>query len=139
MSPAPLALALAVLAVPSAVRAGEKTKMQPGQWEISAQVEAPGVGTLPPTTQSECLSQQDVDADPVPSVDRGACRATDVQRQGDKVTWNLACTGAMPGQGKGEIVYRSATAYDGWMTFETGGTTVKTTVRARRVGDCSAP
>jgi hypothetical protein len=130
-------LALAGLALAFAGPALAEGRMQPGRWEITATVEVPGMAdALPPTTQTECLSQADVDADPVPALERGICRATDVRRAGDKVTWKLECTGAIAGQGQGEIVQRSATAYDGWMTLDAGGVKMKTTLSGRRVGGC---
>ena len=63
-----------LLATPTFVPAGER--MQPGLWEVTATVELPGVGSPAPTTQTECLSQKDVDADSVPEIEKGACRVT---------------------------------------------------------------
>jgi len=40
------------------------------------------------------------------------------------------------GKGEGELTYESPTTYQGWMKLETGGTTVKTTLRARRLSGC---
>jgi hypothetical protein len=67
----------------------------------------PGASSAARTTQTECLSQADVDADPVPEIDKGACRVTDIRRSGDKVTWKLDC--GQVGKGDGEVVYRSQT------------------------------
>ncbi len=111
--------------------------MQPGMWEITVTVEMPGTAmALPPTVQTQCMSQKDVDAEPVPSLDQGACRATDIRRAGSKVTWKLTCSGPTPGRGEGEITYQGPTAYDGWMTLETNGVVVRTRLQARRVGGC---
>ena len=111
--------------------------MQPGLWEVTATVEVAGLnGALPPTTQTECLTQKDVDSDPVPEFDKAACRASDVHRSGGKITWVVVCSGALTGKGRGEIQYRSATAYDGAMTLETEGMVLRTTLRARRIGGC---
>ena len=126
-----VATALA-LATPAVVLAGEG--MQPGLWEVTATVALPGVPSPTPTTQTECLSQDDVDKGPLPEIDKGACRATDVRRSGEKVTWKLDC--GPIGKGEGEIVSRSPTSYDGWMKLETGGTVVKTTISARRLRAC---
>jgi len=127
------ALALLAPALPSTARAGDK--VQAGRWEITATAELPGTPAIP-TTQVECLSQADVDADPVPELDRGACRAKNVSRSGNRVSWTLVCSGALNGTGRGEIVYQGPTAYSGWMTLEAGGTTMKVTLRARRLGGC---
>ena len=127
-----VALATLSLAMPVAAGAGER--MQPGLWEVTATVELPGTASPAPTTQTECLSQKDVDADPVPEFEKGACQVTNARRSGDKVTWKLDC--GQIGKGEGEVVYRSPTAYDGWMKLETGGTVVRSTLRARRLGGC---
>jgi len=123
--------ALTLLASPATVRAGEKPRA--GRWEVAVDVSAPGL-TVPPTSQTECLSQADVEAEPVPELEKGVCHATHVKRSGDKVTWDLVCGGQ--GSGKGELTYTSASGYDGWMTLDLAGTTVRATIHARRVGDC---
>ena len=120
------------IAAPAAVPAADR--IQPGLWEVSATVASPGVPSPAPTVQTECLSQSDVDEGPLAGVDKGACRATDVRRSGDKVTWKLDC--GQLGTGEGEVVYRSGTEYEGWMRLETGGTSVRTTIHARRLRAC---
>lgn len=120
------------LGTPTLVRGAER--MQPGLWEVTVTVELPGMASPPPTTQTECLSQKDVDADPVPEIDKGACRVKDARRSGDRVTWKLDC--GQVGKGEGELVYRSPTTYEGWMKLETGGTVVRSSIRARRVSGC---
>jgi len=127
-----LTLAAALLLSPAPSRAGGR--MEPGLWEVSATVELPGTASPPPTVQTECLSQKDVDADPVPEIDKGACKVTDIVRSGDRVTWKVDC--GPVGKGEGELTYESPTTYQGWMKLETGGTTVKTTLRARRLSGC---
>jgi hypothetical protein len=124
---------LALILAPLPARPADR--VQPGLWEVTATVELPGAATpLPPTTQTACLSQHDVDAELVPELAKGGCRVSDARRSGDKVTWKLDCGPA--GKGQGEIVYQGPTAYQGWMTLETGGTVVRTTIRAKRVGGC---
>ncbi len=131
------AAALGVVLALVPVSALASSRGQPGLWEVSATIEVPGDATATmPTTQTECLTQKDLDADPVPVLDKGACRATDVRRSGDRITWKLVCDGSLPGRGEGEIVYRSPTAYDGWMTVDIGGVVVRTVIRARRIGGC---
>ena len=127
-------LALAA-AAPLGALAGER--MQPGLWEVTATVEVQGMDApMPPATQTECLSQADLDEDPASTVDKGLCRATDVRRSGDTVSFELDCGGATPGRGQGQIVYRSPTSYDGWLKMDLGGARLRTTQRARRLGPC---
>jgi hypothetical protein len=108
--------------------------MDPGLWEVTVTVELPGVASPPPTVQTECLSQSDVDADPVPQIDKAACKATDIHRSGDKVTWKLDC--GPIGKGDGELTYQSASWYEGSMRLETGGMVVRTKIRAKRLSKC---
>ncbi|HUK65363.1 MAG TPA: DUF3617 family protein [Anaeromyxobacteraceae bacterium] len=133
MHPNRLVPILALSLAPAATVRAEG-RMQPGLWEVTATVELPNSEAPPPTTQTECLTQKDVDEDPVAGIEHGACRVTDVVRQGDKVSWKVDC--GEVGRGGGELIYRSSTAYDGWMKLETSGTVVKTTIRAKRVGGC---
>ncbi len=129
-------LALIALATsgsaPTAALAAEP--LQPGLWEVTATTELPGMASPPPTQQTECLTQSQVDAEPAPGLAQGACKVTDVRRAGDRTSWKVDC--GPVGKGAGEITVRSGTEYDGWMTLETGGTVVRTTLRARRVGKC---
>jgi hypothetical protein len=122
---------IALLAGASRPQARETPRA--GSWEITVDLSAPGM-TLAPSSQTECLSQADVEADPVPDLEKGVCRATNIQRSGDRVSWDLTC--GDQGSGKGEVTYTSPTSYDGWMTLELAGTAVRARIRARRVGDC---
>ena len=134
MSANRLALLVAALSCATPILVRAEGRATPGLWEVTAKVELAGVVSPAPTTQTECLSQKDVEADSVPEIEKGACRVTDVRRSGDKVSWKVDC-GAV-GKGEGEIAYRSPTAYEGWMKLETGGTVVRTTLRAKRLGGC---
>ncbi len=120
------------LATSAAAREGER--LQPGLWQVTATVEMPGTTSPPPTTQTQCLSQDEVDADPAPGFSQGACQVTDVHRTGAKTTWKVDC-GAL-GKGQGEVAVQSSTSYDGSMTLETAGVVIRTSIRARRLGKC---
>ena len=131
------ALLISFLFMGMPVAASAAEQMQAGMWEVSVSVEMPGMAMpMPPTTQTQCMTKEEANADPVPSLDKGACRATDIRRSGNKVAWKLTCSGTPPGRGEGEITYQSPTGYDGWMTLETGGITVRTKISARRIGGC---
>jgi hypothetical protein len=129
-----LLLASLVLAAGPGRAADERPRA--GRWEVTVEVSASGMA-LPPSTQAECLSQEDVDADPVPELEKGVCRATNVQRSGARVTWDVACGDA--GKGRGEVTYTSSTSYDGWMDLQLGDAAVHAVIRARRTGDCTPP
>jgi len=59
-------------------------QVEAGLWEVSVSVESSGMAA-PPVVQTECLTREQANADPVPSLDKGACRAMDVRRAGGKV------------------------------------------------------
>jgi hypothetical protein len=48
----------------------------------------------------------------------------------------VVCTGKSAGKGEGEIVFTSATSYDGWMKFDSQGQVMTTKYSAKRLGDC---
>lgn len=121
-------LLLALFACPALAR----EPMQAGRWEVTVTVKAAGV-SVPPTSQTECLSQAEVNPDVFGDLAQGSCRATHVRRTDDGVTWDLECA---EGKGRGELHVVSPTQYGGAMTLDVGGTAVEATVEARRVGGC---
>lgn len=115
--------------------ASAEQAFQAGRWEVTVDVSAPGSEVrMPSSSQTECLTQAELDRGPVPELERGACKATHIQRSGDTTTWDLDC-GPL-GKGRGEIIFRSPVRYDGWMTLDASGTTVRASIVARRIGDC---
>jgi hypothetical protein len=130
------AVAASALALVAPGAASAKGRTLPGLWEISATVELPVGGAMPPSVQTECLSQDDVDADPLPEFEKGACKASEIRRRGDRVTWRVDC-GAL-GQGGGELHYVSPTAWEGSLSLTSSGLPVRATFKARRLGDCKA-
>ena len=57
------------------------------------------------------------------------CSNTAMNRVGNKLTWQVQCTGANAMSGRGEIVYTSADAYKGTIRFESAdGVMIRTPV-----------
>lgn len=128
-----LSIVAMCLAFPPVARAVDH--MQPGLWVITWTVDLPDVGTPPaPTRQVQCLSQNDVNADPLPKMSQGECQVSEVHRTWEKVAWKLDC--GANGKGDGAIVYHGPIEYMGRIKLEASGKVALTRIHARRVGPC---
>ena len=108
-------------------------------WEVTTKMEMPGMPmAMPAQTQRVCLPKTRKDDDLVPKTE--GCRVSDVKRAGNKVTFNVACTGTDPMTGTGEITSMPA-SYDGRMRLKgkMGDQTMEMshTFSGKRVGDCN--
>jgi hypothetical protein len=108
-------------------------------WEVTTKMEMPGMPmAMPAQTQRVCLPKTRKDDDLVPKTE--GCRVSDVKRAGNKVTFNVACTGTDPMTGTGEITSMPA-SYDGRMRLKgkMGDETMEMshTFSGKRVGDCN--
>ena len=138
------ALALAATTVISLVvvsHALAEGALREGKWEMTTQMQMPGVPMqLPATTRTQCVTkaQQDDPASTLPSGSpdpQADCKASDYRQDGKKVTWKLTCTGSQPMTGQGSIVV-DGDRYDGtMMTMDQGSMTMK--CAGKRVGDCA--
>ena len=114
--------------------------LKPGQYEITSQVEMPGVPmTMPPQTATQCLTKND----PVPSQAAGGsgeCKITDMKTKGNTVMWTMECNEAgHKSVTKGETVYHGD-RFDGTITNdmgpESGGMIIIIRVSGKRTGNC---
>lgn len=96
------------LALSAAVEAAPHLK--PGKWQITTRIEIPGMPVaMPARTITKCFTgsdpKQGVAAATQHSSRDGSCRADHVKIKGNKVTWQLQCSGAHAATGHGEISY----------------------------------
>lgn len=133
---------LAVLALSAASRADTQGALREGKWEVTTQMQLPGVPMqLPATTRTQCVTKAQQD-DPASTLPSGSpdpqvkCTPSDYHRDGNKVTWKVTCTGSQPMTGQGSIVL-DGDRYDGTMvlTMEQGSMSLK--YAGKRVGDCA--
>ncbi len=108
-------------------------------WEVTTKMEMPGIPmAMPAQTQRVCIPKTRKDDDLIPKTE--GCRVSDVKRAGNKVTFNIACTGTDPMNGTGEITSMPA-SYDGRMRLKgkMGDETMEMshTFSGKRVGDCN--
>jgi hypothetical protein len=111
-----------------------------GKWEITSSMTIPGMGAVPPSTMTQCITKKD----PVPKHDasKGSCKVTGQNVTGSKVSWKVTCDSARgPTTGSGEITY-SGDTFDGSMNMKMssprGDMEVTTTMKGKRVGECDA-
>lgn len=115
--------------------------MRAGQWEVSVQMQMPGM-QMPTTKSMQCVTAAQLAKDPATGLPTGmqslpnACKVSDYKVTGSTVTWKMACTGATPMTGEGELVF-AGDAYDGTikMAMQQGGMTMK--MSGKRLGDCT--
>ncbi len=116
--------------------------MRPGLWEITMQMEMPGMPmAMPATKVQHCYSASDV-ADAEKTVPTGQdgenpCRVSDYSLRGNTASWSMQCENM---SGKGSMTY-SGDSYSGTtelqMQEEGMSQSMKQTISARRVGDCA--
>jgi len=129
---------LAVVAAPLAAVAAEPSRMQEGLWEVSVQVELPGIPFKPPaTTMKHCYTKEEVESQGgVPQADKD-CKVSEPRKSGNTVSWTVTCTGKKnAGTGEGAITFNGPGAYEGKMKMTSGGATLTTLYKGKRLGEC---
>lgn len=136
----PVALALCVTALSWAAYA--QIPIREGNWEVTMQVEIPGMQVkMPDFKTAQCLTKEQL-KDPAQALPQGTqdknndCKVSDYKASGNKATWKMTCTIPMPISGLGEITY-AGDAYDGSMTMTTGIGDMTMKYTGKRLGDCT--
>jgi hypothetical protein len=128
---------LAWLLMGSWAWAGPSIDMEEGLWEIHSSMKMEGVQgmTIPPTTYTQCITQEDL----VPRNDQPGqeCEITDVQVKGNTVSWVMKCSGQGGNvEGTGSITY-NGDRFEGTMEFNMpGGMRMTGKTKGKRIGDC---
>lgn len=112
--------------------------MNPGKWEITIETEMVGMPDMnvPPVTHTQCLEKGDL----VPQSKEASqeCKMTDIEEDGDTVSWKIICSG-QNGQmeGTGEVTY-GGDSMEGTMDMVIKGADmqIKNKISGRRIGDC---
>ena len=114
--------------------------MQPGMWEITTEMEMPGMPmAMPPTKITQCIKDVANTEKIIPKAQN--CKLQNQNVAGDKVTWTISCTeGNTVMSGSGEMTLKGS-SYEGTtkMTIKEGNeepTQMTTRYSARRIGDC---
>jgi hypothetical protein len=104
-------------------------------WETTSQMSMEGVPMqMPANTMKVCSAKEWKQ----PPSGQKNCKSSGMKTEGNKVTWDVQCTGPTM-TGHGEIIRESADAYNGTIKFtsDQGNMTVKLT--GRKVGECDNP
>ena len=136
-------IVVAIVAVALAVQALAQVPARAGNWEITAQMEMPGMPVqMPPIKTTQCITKEDAEnaskgraSQTVPNGQNQGCKITDYQAVGNKVTWKLACEGNTGMSGSGEMVY-SGDSYEGWAKMKMPDGEMTTKYKGKRLGDC---
>ncbi len=112
------------------------TGMREGLWEITSQMEFPGMPMKTPNSViKHCYSKEDVkDRKNVISADKN-CTVTDMKTTGNKMNWTMKCTGENSGTITGETTFGND-SYTTVMHTNLKGYSMTTTMKAKRLGDC---
>ena len=135
-------LAAAVVFFAAGANAG--LDMQDGKWEITTEVEMPGMPIKMPTvTVTECLTSK---APVPPASDEGEkgegmeCKVVEQKVSGDTITWKVKCSGSSgESESSGKVTYKGD-RMEGIMKMKAkhGGEAMEMTSRmkGRRIGRC---
>jgi Protein of unknown function (DUF3617) len=112
--------------------------LKPGQYEYTTKTEVFGI-TIP-VNFKQCVTQQDVDSSNAYVNRQGVegCTPPEVKRKGAEITIKYSCTKPkMTGEGKGTVTDDTFTMDMKVTQHEMGDNVMKTSLTAKRLGDCS--
>ncbi len=139
-----LTLVISFFGLGAVAFAGGNINIQEGLWEInsSVKIEMPDMPDMPnmdmpDTSYTQCITKENfVPQDNQPGQE---CTISNVQQDGDKVTWTIQCnaSGGMM-KGTSTITYKGTTfSGDMQMTISgQQGMQINTHMEGRRIGDC---
>ena len=124
--------------------AAQDSARQDGRWEVTVEMEMPGMPMkMPAQTITRCVTKEEA-ADPqkaLPQGGRGAaadsCKVSDYKMAGNTVTWAMKCGPPEQMSGTGEMVY-DGDSYKGTMTMSMAtGQAIVMKHSGKRLGDCT--
>jgi hypothetical protein len=137
-----IALAVAIVFIALTSSAEAQTPMRPGRWEVTVQMQMPNMPMqMPPMKNERCVTQAEIDGPDKglpsgPQANPNACKVSDYKVSANTVTWKVACSGAQPMSGTGEIRFGND-AYDGTMKMMMEQQQMTMKLSGKRLGDCA--
>ena len=120
--------------------AQSSSPMREGNWEVSVKMNVPGMESMPPMKQTQCVTAAML-KDPTSAIPQGPggadCKMVDYKLIGNSATYKMSCTQPMPINATGEITYAGTDAYTGTLTIDMGGQNLVMNYDAKRIGDCA--
>jgi hypothetical protein len=132
------ALAAVAVGFAAATEAPEMPTLRQGLWSYQRVAETPGRGMQQPVSMSKCV---DPSADLKKNLEQlkaRNCTVSAISRTGNAYAWTVAC--AVNGetlQVRSVITVENATAFREEMSSRWGSQDSRSTLSARRVGDCT--
>lgn len=122
----------------SVLPAWAEPNLQDGTWEITTQMEIPGLPFAPPPVKyTRCLSKQD--AVPQQADQKNSCQVISSDIQGDTVFWVVECKDrGETVRSNGNVTYRKD-RFTGTVHVTSSGKgagTVTSKMSGRRIGNC---
>ena len=121
------------------VLAQTQSPMRPGSWQVTMKMNLPGMGDMPPMTQTQCVTPAML-KDPQTAIPKGPeggdCKVSDYKFTDSTATYKVTCTQPMAMTMLGEMKYSGTDSYTGTMTMDTNGQKVSMSFDAKRLGEC---
>jgi hypothetical protein len=120
----------------------QNNPMRPGRWEVTVQMEMPGMPmAMPAMKNTQCVTQQQIDSPnrglpSGPNKNPNDCKISDYKVAGSTVTWAMACTGQAAMTGTGELRF-TGDAYEGLMKMMMDQHQMTMKMSGKRLGDCT--
>jgi hypothetical protein len=117
-------------------------KMKEGKWEITMDMNIPGMPfKMPSAIHTQCITKKDIEdnKNTLPSAGKNEnCEVKNYKVNGNTVTWETVCKDGT--KGSGEITYKGD-SYTGKMKMETidkkgKKSTIDYKIKGQRKGDC---
>jgi len=134
--------AVVIIFIALVSNAQAQNPMRPGRWEVTMQMQMPNMPMQMPAMKSErCVTQAQIDGPDkgLPSgspTNPNACKVSDYKVSANTITWKVACSGAEPMSGTGEIRFGND-AYEGTMTMTMEQQQMTMKMSGKRLGDCT--
>ena len=131
-------LAVCLLAFSAFAADAPKNPMKPGKWEVTTQMDMPGM-QMPARTFTKCVTKEEAE-NAENSVPRGrqdaACKLSDVKVEGNTISWKMNCAERQM-TGEGKATYEGDT-YTGQMHVKSADHEMTINYTGKRLGDCDA-
>lgn len=134
----PRILAAALLCCAFALPVWAEPNLQDGKWEITTQLQMPGLPFAPPPMKfTRCLTKKD--AVPQQNEPQSNCRMISSDVQGDTVFWVMECKDQHgTTRSNGQVTYHKD-SFEGAVNVTTSGkdaATMTSKMSGRRLGNC---
>ena len=126
----------------TASHAAAQSPMRPGCWEVTAQMDMPGMPVqMPAMKNTQCVTQQQIDSPnrglpSGPAKNPNDCKVSDYKTSGNTVSWHMSCAGPQPMTGTGELRFNGDT-YEGVVKMMMEQKEMAMKFSGKRLGDCT--